>query len=163
MLLDRMGNFHNYAYHPDTSELQLNVSIIFMARLVSNARCTLADPMPRLGPDAVGSADVNGFLTRHRLSGTHREALGRLSADWKLERAQCNCLSEGDVINKTPSPYQPTQMYASRHSANVNGVPTRHWKGLSRLDRLMCSGHKKRKFIGSEPVVFLYAVMVCRR
>ena len=35
----------------------------------SNACCTLAEPTSRLGPDAVGSANVNGFPTRHRLSG----------------------------------------------------------------------------------------------
>ena len=32
-----------------------------------NARFTLADPTPRLCPDAVGSANVNGFPTRNRL------------------------------------------------------------------------------------------------
>ena len=32
----------------------------------------------------------------------------------RAEHAQCNCLSEGVVINKTPSQYQPTRMYALR-------------------------------------------------
>ena len=36
----------------------------------------------------------------------------RLSADHKLQSVQCNCLSEGVVINNTPSPYQPARMYA---------------------------------------------------
>ena len=39
-----------------------------------NARFTLADPMPRLCPDAVGSANVNGLPTRNRPLGPHREA-----------------------------------------------------------------------------------------
>ena len=65
------------------------------------ARFTLADPTPRLCPDAVGSANVNGFLTRNRLSGPRREVVGRSGA----ERVQCNCLSEGVVINTTSSPY----------------------------------------------------------
>ena len=46
-----------------------------------NARFTLADPTPRLCPDAVGSANVNGFPTRNRLSGPspgdHREVVGQ--------------------------------------------------------------------------------------
>ena len=47
------------------------------------ARFTLADPMPRLCPDAVGSANVNGLPTRNRPSGPHREALGRSSGNIK--------------------------------------------------------------------------------
>ena len=43
---------------------------------VGYACFTLADPTPRLCPDAVGSANVNGFPTRDRLSGPHREAIG---------------------------------------------------------------------------------------
>ena len=43
------------------------------------ARFTLADSMPRLCPDAVGSANVNGFPTKHRLSGPRWEAIGRAS------------------------------------------------------------------------------------
>ena len=43
----------------------------------SDARFTLADPMPRLWPDAVGSANVNGLPTWNRLSGPHQEAIGR--------------------------------------------------------------------------------------
>ena len=43
-------------------------------------------------------------------SGDHREVVSRSGA----ERVQCSCLSEGVVINKTPSPYQPTRMYAVR-------------------------------------------------
>ena len=92
------------------------------------ARFTLADPMPRLCPDAVGSANVNGLPTRNRPSGPHREAIGV-------------------VINKTLSPYQPgsrTILYDSlvptdaighiaRHSANVNGVPTRRRMVSSRI------------------------------
>ena len=35
--------------------------------------------MPRLCPDAVGSANVNGLPTRNRLSGPHREGIGRSS------------------------------------------------------------------------------------
>ena len=45
------------------------------------ARFTIADPTPRLCPDAVGSANVNGFPTRQRLLGPHRETIGRSSAD----------------------------------------------------------------------------------
>ena len=41
------------------------------------ARFTLADLMPRLCPDAVGSANVNGLPTRNRLSGPHREVIGQ--------------------------------------------------------------------------------------
>ena len=52
-------------------------------RLEPNARFTLADPTARLCPDAVGSANVNGFPTRHRLSGPHRETIGRSLADWE--------------------------------------------------------------------------------
>ena len=37
-------------------------------QLLSCARCILADPMPCLGPDSVGLANVNGFPTRHQLS-----------------------------------------------------------------------------------------------
>ena len=69
------------------------------------------------------------------------------------------------VINKTLSPYQPgsrtnivrlprTNWRVARHSANVNGVPTRRRMVSSRLrlhrspigasDRLMWSGHKSR-------------------
>ena len=47
------------------------------------ARFTLADPMPRLCPDAVGSANVNGLPTRNRPSGPHREAIGRSSGNIK--------------------------------------------------------------------------------
>ena len=50
---------------------------------LSNARFTLADPMPRLCPDAVGSANVNGLPTRNRPSGPHREAIGRSSGNIK--------------------------------------------------------------------------------
>ena len=39
---------------------------------------TLADPTPRLCPDAVGLASVNGFPTRNRLS-PHRETIRRPS------------------------------------------------------------------------------------
>ena len=42
--------------------------------------------------------------------GDHWEVVGQSGA----ERVQCNCLSEGVVINRTPSPCQPTQMYALR-------------------------------------------------
>ena len=47
------------------------------------ARFTLADPTPRLCSDAVGSANVNGFPTRNRLSGPHGEAIGRSSGNIK--------------------------------------------------------------------------------
>ena len=47
------------------------------------ARFTLADPMPRLCPDAVGSANVNGLPTRNWPSGPHREAIGRSSGNIK--------------------------------------------------------------------------------
>ena len=47
------------------------------------ARFTLADPTPRLCPDAVGSANVNGFPTRNRLSGPHQETIGRSSGNIK--------------------------------------------------------------------------------
>ena len=71
------------------------------------------------------------------------DAAGRSGA----ERVQCNCLSEGVVINKTPSLYAhrtnqgvvqylvPTDANVRivRHLANVNGVPTRHRKVLSRF------------------------------
>ena len=50
---------------------------------ISYARFTLADPMPRLCPDAVGSANVNGLPTRNRPSGPHREAIGRSSGNIK--------------------------------------------------------------------------------
>ena len=43
----------------------------------SYAHFTLADPMPRLCPDAVSSANVNGLPTRIRLSGPHREVIGQ--------------------------------------------------------------------------------------
>ena len=46
-------------------------------QLPPNARFTLADPTPRLRPDAVGSGNVNGFPTRNRLSGPHQEIIGR--------------------------------------------------------------------------------------
>ena len=101
---------------------------------VNYARFTLADPKPRLCPDAVGSANVNGLPTRHRLSGPalrpHREVARRYWTFLMLPdaagqsgagRVQCNCLSKGVVINKTPSPYQPMRLYALRHSANVKG------------------------------------------
>ena len=55
----------------------------FLGRLLSYARFTLADPMPRLCPDAVGSANVNGLPTRNRPSGPHREAIGRSSGNIK--------------------------------------------------------------------------------
>ena len=102
-----------------------------------DARFTLADPTPRLCPDAVGSANVNGFPTRNQLSGPHREAIGSRTCTTQLRV----------VINKTPSPYQPgsrTILYDSlvptdanvriaRHLANVNGVPTRHRMVSSRF------------------------------
>ena len=50
--------------------------------LFSNARFALADATPQLCPDAVGSANVNGFPTRNRLLGPHRETIGRSSVDW---------------------------------------------------------------------------------
>ena len=49
----------------------------------SYARFTLADPMPRLCPDAVGSANVNGLPTWNRPPGPHREAIGRSSGNIK--------------------------------------------------------------------------------
>ena len=55
--------------------------IIIVPFSLHNARFTLADPTPRLYPDAVGSANVNGFPTRNRLSGPNRETIGRSSAD----------------------------------------------------------------------------------
>ena len=58
----------------------------------------------------IGPRCFFGFPTWHRLSGHHREVVGRSGA----ERVQRNCLSQGVVINKTPSSYQPTQMYALR-------------------------------------------------
>ena len=45
--------------------------------------CQLHDPTPRLCPDAVGSANLNGFPTRNRLSGPHRETIGRSSGNIK--------------------------------------------------------------------------------
>ena len=92
--------------------------------ILYDARFTLADPTPRLClilPAATGRSGA--------------------------ERVQCNCLSEGVVINKTPLPYRPgsrTILYDSlvptdanvriaRHLANVNGVPTRRPMVLSRL------------------------------
>ena len=42
-----------------------------------------ADPIPRLCPDAVGSANVYGLPTRNRLSATPREAIGRSLANVK--------------------------------------------------------------------------------
>ena len=48
-----------------------------------HARFTLADPMPRLCPDAVGSANMNGLQTRNRLSGPHQEAIGKSSGNIK--------------------------------------------------------------------------------
>ena len=44
---------------------------------IAYARFTIADPTPQSCPDAVGSANVNGFLTRHRLLGPHREIVGQ--------------------------------------------------------------------------------------
>ena len=64
----------------------------------SNARFTLADPMPRLCPDAVGSANVNGFLstnyfpTSHCIlavgvsSGDHREVVDRPGATCTMQQ-----------------------------------------------------------------------------
>ena len=49
----------------------------FTVSFMSYARFTLADPTPRLCPDAVGSANVNGFPTWNRLSGPHRETIRR--------------------------------------------------------------------------------------
>ena len=43
---------------------------------------------------------------------THRETRVRLSAHRELQRVQCNCLSEGVVINNTPSPHQPKRICA---------------------------------------------------
>ena len=79
---------------------------------LSYARCTLAELTPRLSPNTVGSANVNGIPTRGRLSGTHRETLVRPSADLELQCVQYNCLSEGVEMNKIPSPYQPSRMCA---------------------------------------------------
>ena len=76
-----------------------NLFCACVVRQGTYARFTLADPTPRLCPDAVGSANANEFPTQHRLLGPHREVVGRSGA----ERVQCNCLSEGVVINKTPS------------------------------------------------------------
>ena len=54
-------------------------------------RCVMpAAHLPIRRPDAVGSAKVNGFSTRHWLSRTHREALRRSSAVRELQRPQCN-------------------------------------------------------------------------
>ena len=62
----------------------LHLSILIKESLsVCNARFTLADPMPRLCPDAVGSANVNGLPTRNRLSEPHREAIARSSGNIK--------------------------------------------------------------------------------
>ena len=47
------------------------------------ARFTLADPIPRLCPDAVGSANVNGLPTPNQPSGPHREAIGGSSGNIK--------------------------------------------------------------------------------
>ena len=51
------------------------------SQIPSNARFTLADLImrPRLCPDAVGSANVNGFPTRNRLSGL----IGRPSGGYR--------------------------------------------------------------------------------
>ena len=48
----------------------------------NNSRFTLADPMPRLCPDAVDSANVNRRPTRNRLSGPHREGHRAIGPDW---------------------------------------------------------------------------------
>ena len=89
------------------------------ATRLTDARFTLADPTPRLRcpvRDAVDLANANRFPIRHRLMGPHRETIG----PWEVvgrsgaKRVQCNCLSDGVVMNKTPSPYQLTRMYALR-------------------------------------------------
>ena len=59
----------------------LKRSAIYFAS--THARFALANLMPRLCPDAVGSASVNGLPTRNRLSEPHREAIGRSSGNIK--------------------------------------------------------------------------------
>ena len=126
---------HPQAFSYDTQTI-LSVTVLspqFSPICISppNARFTLADPTPRLCPDAVGSA--KGFPTWHRLSGHHPETIGWSSGNIKpsclilpdaanrsgAERVQCNCLSQGVVINKTPSPYQP---YAKSLLPHVNPI-----------------------------------------
>ena len=94
-----------------------------------NARFTLADLTPRLCANTVGWANVNGFPTRNRMSGAHWEVVGSRTCTTQLRV----------VISKAPSPYQPwsrTILYDSlvptdanvriaRHSASINGAPTR--------------------------------------
>ena len=122
---------HHHVNGPGITLLVLQNNIIR-----SNARFTLADPMPRLCPDAVGSANVNGLPTRNRPS-RRRGLIGGRTCTTQLRV----------VINKTLSPYQPgsrTILYDSlvptdanghiaRHSANVNGVPTRRRMVSSRI------------------------------
>ena len=80
------------------------------------ARFTLAEPMPRLCPDAVGSANVNGLPTRigrrgliGRPSGGHRAILNMFNiARRRRPIGSRTCTTQlRVVINKTLSPYQP--------------------------------------------------------
>ena len=110
------------------------------------ARFTLADPTPRccrLGqfewvPDPESAVGAS--------SGDHREVVGRSGA----ECVQCNCPSEGVVINKTPSPHAtvPTDanVRIARLPANVNGVLMRRRMVLSRLAK--CEAGISGSFLG---------------
>ena len=74
------------SYCPVKYKVGLVKCLVDRARRIcskSNARFTVADPMPRLCPDAVGSANVNGLPTRNRPSGPHQEAIGRSSGNIK--------------------------------------------------------------------------------
>ena len=75
--------------------------------LLCDARCTLADSTPQLGPGAVGSANVNGF----------RPSIGCRG----LIRRYAFTVPTGVSVR------------IARHSVNVNGVPTQRRMALSRL------------------------------
>ena len=91
------------------------------------ATCTMPASHQIRRPDAVDRIMSYQPMWMGSRPGAHRSARltrarnsGRPSGSG-AERVQCNCLPEGVAINRTPSPYQPTRMYALRHSANVNG------------------------------------------
>ena len=152
------GPFSYGAPHPNPSSWGMLCWSQLVSTLLFNARCTLAEPTSRLGPDTDGLANVNGFPTRRRLSRTHQETLMSLLADRRLQRVQCNCLSQGVVVNKdsfTVLTDANVHMAAIRQMwmgsrRNVGNVSHGFvsiclwlcWMPIGVTDRVMCSGHK---------------------
>ena len=118
----------------------------------SNACFTLADPTPRLCPDAVGSANVNRFPTRNRLSGPHQETIGRSNSGNVYIRV--GWYGEGVLFITTPCERQLHCTHCSSRSADSLasvspdsrrrvGKPSRQrWGTIGMSARLMCSGNK---------------------